>query len=105
MPCEAYPCVWMALLGVCRLHGNMGLGEACVRNVVCYVIYIVASEWDLNKIVEEAWNRFDEATVLVPYYNFWQVILCSNSFVLTFHHSSSPLNLRLSLRHQATMRI
>jgi hypothetical protein len=61
----------MALLGICRLHGNMGLGEACVRNVVCYVIYIVASKWDLNKIVEKAWNRCEEVIELVPYCNFW----------------------------------
>ncbi len=61
MPCEAYPCVWMALLGGCRLHGNMGLGEACVRVVMCYVICTAIGKWDFNKIVEKkAWNRCEK---------------------------------------------
>jgi hypothetical protein len=71
MPYEAYPCVWMALLGGCRLHGNMGLGEAYAGDVVCYVIYIVASKWDLSRIVEEAWNRCEKITRLVLYHNLW----------------------------------
>ncbi len=61
----------MALLGGCKLHGNMRLGKACVGNVVCYVIYTIASMWDLSRIVEEAWNRCEKVTRLVPYRNLW----------------------------------
>jgi hypothetical protein len=71
MPYEAYPCLWMALLGGCRLHGNTGLGKACVGDVVCYVVCTIASKWDLNKIIEEAWNSCEKVTRSVPYYNLW----------------------------------
>ncbi len=92
--------------GGCRLHGNMGLGEACAGDAVCYVICTAAGKWDLSRIVEkEAWNRCEEATGLVPYRNLRQLVLCSDSSVLTFHHSGGPLDWRLSLRHQATVRI
>jgi hypothetical protein len=61
----------MALLSGCRLHGNTGLGKACVRDVVCYVICTIASKWDLSRIVEEAWNKCEKVTRLVPYRNLW----------------------------------
>ncbi|CAM6033949.1 unnamed protein product [Sphagnum compactum] len=65
------------------LHGNMGLGEACAGDAVCYVICTAAGKWDLSRIVEkEAWNRWEEATGLVPYRNLWQLVLCSDSSVL-----------------------
>jgi hypothetical protein len=105
MPCEMYISVWMALLGGCRLHGNMGLEEACVGNVVCYVICTIISKWDLSRILEKAWNRCEKTVGLVPYCNLWQFVLYFDSSMLTFHHFGDPLNLRLSLRHQATMRI
>jgi len=89
----------MALLGCCRLHGNMGLGEACVKNVACYVIYTVVSNWDLSRIVEEAWKRCEKAIGLVPYHNLWHLVLCFGFSMLTFHHFGGPLDLRLSLRH------
>jgi hypothetical protein len=95
----------MALLGGCRLHGNTGLGEACAGDVVYYVICTAASKWDLSRIVEKAWNRCEKVTRLVPYRNLWQLVLCSDSSMLTFHHSSGLLDLRLNLKHQETMRI
>jgi hypothetical protein len=95
MPYEAYPCVWMALLGGCRLHGNTRLGKAYVGDV-CYVICIIANKWDLNRIVEEVWNRCEKITRLVPYCNLWQLVLCSDSSMLTFHHSSGLLDSRLN---------
>jgi hypothetical protein len=61
----------MALLGGCKLRGNMGLGKACARNVLYYVICIITSKWDLSRIVEEVWNRCEEAIGLVPYHNLW----------------------------------
>ncbi len=84
----------------------MGLGEACAGDAVRNVICTAAGKWDLSRIVEkEAWNRCEEATGLVPYRNLWQLVLCSDSSVLTLHHSGGPLDWRLSLRHQATVRI
>jgi hypothetical protein len=72
---------------------------------MCYVICTIASKWDLSKIIEEAWNRCEKVTRLVFYYNLWQLVLCSDSFMFTFHHSNVLLDSRLNLKHQETMRI
>jgi hypothetical protein len=74
----------MALLGGCRLHGNMGLEEACVGNVVCYVICTIINKWDLSRILEEAWNRCEKTVGLVPYRNLWQLILCFYAYISPF---------------------
>ncbi len=79
--------------------------EACAGNVVCYVICTIVSKWDLSRIVEEAWKRCEKTIGLVPYHNLWHLVLCFDFSMLTLHHFGGPLDLRLNLRHQATMRI
>ncbi len=65
MPCEANATVWMALLGACRIHGNLEMGECIARRVLesdpgnsaGYVlllnIYAAAGNWDLSATVQK----------------------------------------------------
>ncbi len=65
MPCEPNATVWMALLGACRIHGNMEMGECIARRVLesdpgnsaGYVlllnIYAAAGNWDLSATVQK----------------------------------------------------
>ncbi|KAJ7560247.1 hypothetical protein O6H91_04G119800 [Diphasiastrum complanatum] len=65
MPCLPTGSVWMALLGACRLHGNLKLGEAAAERVIevdpgnasGYVllsnIYAAAGKWDLKARVQQ----------------------------------------------------
>ncbi len=63
MPCKLDVAVWMALLGACRIHGNVAMGERIVkhilevdpRNVTRYVllsnIYATIAKWDMSEKV------------------------------------------------------
>jgi pentatricopeptide repeat protein len=65
MPCEPNATVWMALLGACRIHGNLEMGECIARRVLeldpgnsaGYVllsnIYAAAGNWDLSATVQK----------------------------------------------------
>ncbi len=65
MPCEPNATVWMALLGACRIHGNLEMGECIARRVLesdprnsaGYVllsnIYAAAGNWDLSATVKK----------------------------------------------------
>ncbi|CAM6099771.1 unnamed protein product [Calypogeia fissa] len=58
MPCEPNAMVWMSLLGACRVHGNVEMGERIAKRVVEYDprnaagyvvlsnIYATAGQWD-----------------------------------------------------------
>jgi pentatricopeptide repeat protein len=64
MPCKPDVAVWMALLGACRIHGNMEMGERIAKhilevdpgNAAGYVllsnIYAAAGKWDLSEKVQ-----------------------------------------------------
>jgi hypothetical protein len=64
MPCKPDVVVWMALLGACKIHGNVAM-EECIakhilevdpKNVTGYVllsnIYATAAKWDLSEKVQ-----------------------------------------------------
>jgi hypothetical protein len=65
MSCEASASVWTALLGACRIHGNMDMGEYVAKQVLevdpenagVYVllsnIYAAAGKWDLSENVQQ----------------------------------------------------
>ncbi len=65
MPCEPNATVWMALLGACRIRGNLEMGECIARRVLesdpgnsaGYVllsnIYAAAGNWDLSATVQK----------------------------------------------------
>jgi pentatricopeptide repeat protein len=65
MSCEASASVWMALLGACRIHGNMDMGKYVAKQVLevdpenagGYVllsnIYAAAGKWDLSENVQQ----------------------------------------------------
>jgi hypothetical protein len=65
MSCEASASVWTALLGACRIHGNMDMGECVAKQVLevdpenagVYVllsnIYAAAGKWDLSENVQQ----------------------------------------------------
>ncbi len=65
MPYEPNATVWMALLGACRIHGNLEMGECIARRVLewdpgnsaGYVllsnIYAAAGNWDLSATVQK----------------------------------------------------
>ncbi|XAR64684.1 hypothetical protein NMG60_11008460 [Bertholletia excelsa] len=58
MPTQAGPHVWAALLGACRIHQNISIGEFAARNLLCLVpnhagyyillsnMYAVDGKWD-----------------------------------------------------------
>ncbi|CAM6004795.1 unnamed protein product [Sphagnum balticum] len=64
MPCKPDVAVWMALLGACRIHGNVEMGERIAKhilevdpgNAAGYVllsnIYAAAGKWDLSEKVQ-----------------------------------------------------
>jgi pentatricopeptide repeat protein len=64
MSCEPAASVWVALLGACRIHHNMEMGERIAKqlveldpgNVASYVllsnIYAAAGKWDLSANVQ-----------------------------------------------------
>jgi len=62
--CEPDAALWMAMVGACRIHGNVEMGEHVankssnwtIENARGYVvlsnfIYAAAGNWDLNKNV------------------------------------------------------
>jgi len=65
MPCEPNATVWMALLGACRIHGKVELGERIAKQLieldpnmaVGYVmlsnIYAAAGKWDLSENIQK----------------------------------------------------
>ncbi|CAM6025997.1 unnamed protein product [Sphagnum balticum] len=65
MPCEPNVGVWNALLGACRIHGDVEMGERVVKRVLeldpadaaGYVllsnIYAAAGKWDLSASVQQ----------------------------------------------------
>jgi hypothetical protein len=64
MPCKPDVAVWMALLGACRIHGHVEMGERIAKhilevdpgNAAGYVllsnIYAAAGKWDLSEKVQ-----------------------------------------------------
>jgi pentatricopeptide repeat protein len=64
MPCKPNAAVWTALLGTCRIHGNVEMGkhvtkqvlELELENAAGYVLlsnrYAAAGNWDLSEKVE-----------------------------------------------------
>jgi hypothetical protein len=64
MPCKPNATVWTALLGTCRIHGNVEMGKHVTKqvlelepeNAAGYVLlsnmYAVAGNWDLSEKVE-----------------------------------------------------
>ncbi len=65
MPCEPNVTVWKALLGACRIHGNLEMRECIARRVLesdpgnsagCVLlsnIYAAAGNWDLSATVQK----------------------------------------------------
>ncbi len=65
MPCEPNATVWMALLGACRIHGKVELGERIAKQLleldpnmaVGYVmlsnIYAAAGKWNLSENIQK----------------------------------------------------
>jgi hypothetical protein len=65
MTCEPNATVWKALLGACRIHGNLEMGECIARRVLesylgnfagCVLlsnIYATVGNWDLSATVQK----------------------------------------------------
>ncbi len=65
MTCKPNATVWKALLGACRIHGNLEMGECIARRVFesnpgnsvgCVLlsnIYATVGNWDLSAIVQK----------------------------------------------------
>ncbi len=65
LPSQAIPSLWRSLLGACRLHGDVDMGECIAkrlleldpRNAAGYVllsnVYTAAGKWDLSATVQQ----------------------------------------------------
>jgi hypothetical protein len=65
LPSQASPSLWRSLLGACRIHGDVDMGECIAkrlleldpRNAAGYVllsnVYAAAGKWDLSATVQQ----------------------------------------------------
>jgi hypothetical protein len=74
MPCKPSLAAWMALLGACRIHGNIEMGECVAKqileleheNAAGYVLLsnIYAGKWQLCEHIE--WQRRERGVKKQP---------------------------------------